>query len=191
MQRINRRVFCGTCLAIGGAAVAKNGLPTPGLTPAQSRFVVGSVFSVTDTTLYAITPDGVRTVLLSPGVRVWREFDGLPPSSLQAGDRLFIRLDPGPAGAYAATKIYANLVNYYGLVAGVNANGLAFLRSTNQKEPADPLVDVTYSSNLSYVSVDGIQVDVGQIHQGHFIQVIGMRPVGGAVHATRIFAWNL
>lgn len=188
MKRISRRAFCGTCAAIGVSAVARGRLDGAQIPVAQREFVIGSLSSATGNVLYVQSANGLRTVQLSASVRVWREADDLPSSSLRPGDHVLLRLEPSPVGTYLATRIYANIVNYYGLVAGRNTSGMALLRFTSPRQPMSELVDVTFSNNLSYVSINGIQADVGQIRPGQFVQVIGMKAPGQRLRGTRIFA---
>jgi hypothetical protein len=139
------------------------------------------VVAISGTIIYASDSKGQRlTLRLDNNSVIWKGRESRELSVLQPGDFFYATLEPGSPGV--VRKLYANIVNHYGRIVGVQGNEFDLL--IYKPGPTNSIVTVTVDRDTI------IHNQRTSIAQADFMQVVGLELPNGKVKATRLFLYK-
>lgn len=184
----NRRIFCDLLgLLLAGLSVAPSSLSQsaqkpsdfPKALPSGHVYLEMKLVSVSDNTISGVSDQGKPfTVTVRDDAKVWRLTSVHGLSTLQPGDRLFVRLVSNRvSGQLEADIVDDDHVSYYGRIAKLTPNGFIY-RAEPPTSPDRPgLQTVTYAPSVRIV-LDGNPAGTSVLAPGALVRIVGFHEDG-------------
>jgi hypothetical protein len=150
--------------------------------------VVGTVKSISGSTIYVESGAQVTTVVAEERTEVWkgRVFHDLAP--VEIGDDFSARCRADASGKLVAEVIWLNIVNFFGVITKVDGDSFEMLTNPN----ADP--HSAYVKRKLNVTVDADTLFDASAKEdlklGREVQMVGLDLRNGAVRATRLTVYE-
>lgn len=153
-----------------------------GINQPDPYFLEGLVVSVAESAIIVLTNDLVLRRVLATGTQVWK-VRVTTLERVQVGDRLYARGVPMEDGSFAATNIWANIVNLVVRVAGTSESRLELEHRGKQwTGHLQPDTIVRYSGRAP-------SRDFSRVRPGSHVQIVGAwRPNTNDIDVSTVFA---
>ncbi len=195
MAVVDRRSFVRSVAVVGGAGLvgglallkplSRNILAQQAT--AQSVFLTGRIVAVAGDVIYAADSKGPLTLYVSDKTSVWKGKDVSDLGVLRPGDFFYATAEASLGGRLTVKKLYANIVNYYGLLTAANGNQLQIL--VYRVGPTDLFVRAKIDAE-TIVYRRGGTGSSSDVIQGRFVQMVGLELPDGVVKATRLWVYE-
>lgn len=161
--------------------------PSLGQERKTRSFLMGRITAISSSAIHIVSGAGPATLLLYAPPRRSEIWKGHPDAfkELRPGDFFYADVEPDNDGRLWIKKLWANIVNYFGLISAVRDDGFELI--PYQPEPASYSLRIRVNSDTIHDNGHG---SVKDIRQGLSAQVVGVVQPDATILATRIWVYT-
>lgn len=161
--------------------------PSLGQERKTRSFLMGRITAISPGAIHIVSGTGPATLLLYTPPRrseIWKGHSDAF-KELRPGDFFYAAVEPDNEGRLWIKKLWANIVNYSGLISAVTNDGFELI--PYQPEPAPYALRVRVNADTIHDNGHG---SVKDIRQGLFATVVGVVQPDATVLATRMWVYT-